>query len=61
MANTMMLNRVNPDVIKLQLFLFSMRDTTASWFESLPYRSINTWEELIESYLSIFFPPVLIS
>ena len=61
MANTVMLNRVNPDVIKLQLFLFSMRDTTASWFESLPYRSINTWEELIESYLSIFFPPVLIS
>ena len=36
MANTVKLNGVNPDVIKLQLFPFSLRDITASWFESLP-------------------------
>ena len=37
MANTVKLNAVRPKVIKLQLFPFSLRDTVASWFESLPY------------------------
>ena len=35
MANTMKMNVVNPDVIKLQLFSFSLRDIAANWFESL--------------------------
>ena len=35
MENTLKLNGVNPDVIKLQLFPFSPRDTTTSWIESL--------------------------
>ena len=55
MANTVKLNGVNHDVIKLQLFPFSLRDIAASWFESLPYGSMNNWEELVEAYLSIFF------
>ena len=32
LANTMKLNGVNPDVMKLQLFPFSLRDIVASWF-----------------------------
>ena len=59
MANTIKLNGVNPDVIKLQLFPFSMRDIAASWFESLPYGSVNNWEELVEAYLNRFFPSAL--
>ena len=55
MVNTVKLNGVKLDVIKPQLFPFSLRDTTASWFESLPYGSINTWEELLEAYMSRFF------
>ena len=51
MANTAKLNGVRPEVIKLQLFPFSLRDTIATWFESLPYGSVNTWEELVEAYL----------
>ena len=57
MENTKKLNGVNPDVIKLQLFPFSLRDISASWFESLPYGSVRNWEELMEAYLSRFFPP----
>ena len=34
MANTVKMNGVNLDVIKLQLFPFSLRDTASSWFES---------------------------
>ena len=61
MANTVKLNGVRPEVIKLQLFPFSLRDITAAWFDSLPYGYVNTWEELMEAYLSRFFPPSLTS
>ena len=57
MANTMKLNGVRPDVIKLQLFPFSLRDVAATWFDSLPMGSVNTWEELVEAFMSRFFPP----
>ena len=59
MANTMKLNGVRPDVIKLQLFPFSLRDVAATWFDSLPVGSVNTWEELVEAFMSRFFPPAL--
>ena len=60
MANTMKLNGVRPYVIKLQLFPFSLRDVAATWFNSLPVGSVNTWEELVEAFMSRFFPPALI-
>ena len=59
MANTIKMNRVILDVIKFQLFPFSLRDMVATWFDSLPVGSINTWEELVEAYMSRFFPPAL--
>ena len=61
MANTVKLNGVRPEVIKLHLFPFSLRDKTATWYESLPYGSVDTWEELVEAYLGRFFPPSLTS
>ena len=59
MANTIKLNGVRPDVIKLQIFPFSLRDMATTWFNSLPVGSVNTWEELVEAYMSRFFPPTL--
>ena len=59
--NTVKMNGVNPNVIKLQLFPFSLRDTTASWFESLSSGLVRNWEELVEAYLNRFFPPILTS
>ena len=56
MANIVKLNGMRPEVIKLQLFPFSLRDIAATWFESLPYGSVNTWEEMVEAYLGKFFP-----
>ena len=61
MANTMKLNDVRPEVIKLHLFPFSLRDIAATWYESLEYGSVDTWEELVEAYLGKFFPPSLTS
>ena len=42
MENTVKLNGVRPEVIKLHLFPFSLRDIVATWYESLPYGSVDT-------------------
>ena len=60
-ANTVKLNGVRPEVIKLHLFPFSLREIAAILYESLPYGSVDTWEELVEAYLGRFFPPSLTS
>ena len=61
MANTVKLNGVRPEVIRLQLFPFSLRDVATTWFESLPVGLVTNWEELVEAYMSRFFPPTLTS
>ena len=61
MANTIKLNRVRPEVIRLQLFPFSLRDVATTWFESLPIGLVINLEELVEAYMSRFFPPALTS
>ena len=42
LANTVKLNGVRPQVIKLHLFPFSLRDIATTWYESLPYGSVDT-------------------
>ena len=42
MANIVKLNKVRPEVIKLQLFPFSPRDVAVTLFESLQIGSVNT-------------------
>ena len=59
MANTVKLDGVRLEVIKLQLFPFSSRDVAATWFDSLIVGSMNTWEELEEAYMRRLFPPTL--
>ena len=59
MENTVKLNGVRPEVIKIHLFPFSLRDIAATWYESLPYGSVDTWENLVEAFIGRFFPPSL--
>ena len=59
MENIVKLNGVRLDVIKLQLFPFFLRDVATTWFDSLLVGSVNTWEELVEAFMSRFFPPAL--
>ena len=61
MENTVKLNGVTPEVTKLHLLPFSLRDIVATWYDSLPYGSVDTWEKLVEAYLGRFFPPSLTS
>ena len=60
-ANSIKFSDVKPEVIQLQLFPFSLRDRAVTWFNSLPYESVSTWEELMGAYFSKFFPPSLTS
>ena len=60
-ANSIKLSGVKPEVIQLQLFPFSLRDMAITWFYSLPYESVNTWDELMRAYSSKFFTPSLSS
>ena len=53
--NSIKLSGVKPEVIQLQLFPFSLRDVAITWFNSLPYESVNTWEEMMRAYFSKFF------
>ena len=55
MENIVKLSGVMLKVITLQLFLFSLRDVVATWFEPLPYGSMDNWEDLVEAYMSRFF------
>ena len=55
MANIVKLNGIRPEVIKLQLSPFSLKDVVATWFDSLLVGSVNNWEELVEAYMSKFF------
>ena len=57
--NSINLSGVKPEVIQLQLFPFSLRDRATTWFNSLPYESVDTWEDLMRAYFSKFFTPSL--
>ena len=55
------MNGVDHDVIKLKLFPFSLWDKARSWFHNLMPGSINRWGELVEVFLTKFFPPQLMA
>ena len=61
MANIVKPNGVNPDIIKLQLLPFSLRDIVANWFELMPCGLVDNWEELEEAFMERFFLPTLTS
>ena len=45
-ADTVKMNGVTEDVIRMRLFPFSLRGKARGWLQSLQPGSINTWEEL---------------
>jgi len=55
-CDTLKLNGVSSDVIRLRLFPFSLKDKAQAWLHSLPPDSIRTWDELTRVFLAKFFP-----
>src|SRR5262249_49639079 len=56
-CDTFKANGVSNDAIRLRLFPFSLRDRAKGWLNTLPSRSITTWDGLAEKFLTKYFPP----
>ena len=56
-CNTIKLNGVTEDMIRLRLFPFSLKDKARGWLQSLQLGSITSWQDMVEKFLAKFFPP----
>ncbi|KAL4343421.1 hypothetical protein AHAS_Ahas11G0076700 [Arachis hypogaea] len=56
-CDTVKTNGVNPEVYRLMLFPFALRDKAKLWLDSQPKESLNTWEKVVTEFLTKFFPP----
>ncbi|XP_072077309.1 uncharacterized protein [Arachis hypogaea] len=56
-CDTMKTNGVNPEVYKLMLFPFALRDGTKLWLDFRPKESLDTWDKVVTEFLTKFFPP----
>ncbi|XP_022863452.1 uncharacterized protein LOC111383569 [Olea europaea var. sylvestris] len=56
-CDTVKMNGVTEDAIRLCLFSFSLRDKAKAWFQSLSYGSITTWDDLAQKFLTKYFSP----
>ena len=56
-CDTLKINGVKDEAIRLRLFPFSLKDKAKAWLISLPSNSITTWTDLANRFLQKFFPP----
>ena len=56
-CQTFRANGASDDAITLRLFPFSLKDKAMNWLNSLPAGSITTWAQLVDRFLSKYFPP----
>ncbi|GKE30538.1 reverse transcriptase domain-containing protein [Tanacetum coccineum] len=56
-TQTIKLNQVPHDIIKLILFPFSLEGAAWTWLEKEPPNSITTWNDLVSKFVNRFFPP----
>ena len=57
-CETIKINGVSKDAIRLRLFPFSLKDKAKQWLNSLPNNSITTWDQLSRAFMNKYFPPV---
>src|SRR3954469_18184379 len=51
---------VEGDVVKLNLFPFSLRGDAKIWFQSLPRNSIDSWDKCNDAFIGKYYPPAKI-
>ena len=57
MCDTITNENVTPEYIRLKCFKWSLIGKALAWLESLPPRSITTWQQLHDLFMTKFFPP----
>ena len=55
-CDTIKLNGVTANAIRLRLFPFSLKDKASDWILNEESNSITTWEALSKAFLSKYFP-----
>ena len=56
-CDTIKYNGVTEEALRLRLFPLSLRDRAKHWITSQPPDSITTWNDLVQKFLTKFFPP----
>ncbi|XP_047948973.1 uncharacterized protein LOC125194795 [Salvia hispanica] len=56
-ANTLKLNGVDDDAIRVRLFPFSLTDSAKEWFECMPREKVSTWKDIVAAFLDKYYPP----
>nr|GEU86271.1 reverse transcriptase domain-containing protein [Tanacetum cinerariifolium] len=54
-------NRVTDDALRLYLFPYSLTHHATAWFDRLPRNSINTFEQMAKMFLGKYFPPSMVT
>ena len=54
-CNTIRFENFSDESVKLRLFPFSLKEKEKAWLNSLPSRSITSWDTLIKKFLLNFF------
>ncbi|GJZ59505.1 reverse transcriptase domain-containing protein [Tanacetum coccineum] len=60
-TQSMKVNGVSDDAIRLHLFPYSLQDHAAEWFDRLPRNSINSFDQMAKIFLGKYFPPSMVT
>ena len=60
-SDTIKYNGVTEEALRLRLFPLSLGDRAKNWLTSQPLDSITSWNDLVQKFLTKFFPPVKIA
>ena len=55
-CDTVMYNRVTEEALRLRFFPLSLGDRAKHWLTSQPPNSITSWNDLVQKFLTKFFP-----
>nr|GEW49346.1 reverse transcriptase domain-containing protein [Tanacetum cinerariifolium] len=60
-AQSIKVNGVTDDALRLYLFPYSLTHHATAWFDRLPRNSINTFEQMAKMFLGKYFPPSMVT
>ena len=60
-CDTVKTNGIDPEVYRLMLFPFAVRDRARLWLDSQPKDNLNSWDKLVTAFLAKYFPPQKLS
>ena len=60
-CDTVKYNGVTKKALRLRLFPLSLGDKAKHWLTSQPLDSITSWNDLVQKFLTKFFPPTKIT